>query len=149
MKLLKMNFANGLLWGLLAWLVMTLADALDEFVFDCDSGAGYCMCIAFPVLFLILYWVSFRKNRPELLACLKWFVGYLLTGVTVGLTIIDLVVNGHFIPQRTDRCYLLCLNGVEYYIFAITVLGFFTVICILIHGIVACYGYKKSNRRNG
>lgn len=132
------TFIKGGWAGLAIWCIITLFDAIDEYLIDTESLLGLIMCIVTPIGMALLYIVYYLKKKPLRLEILMWFSGFLLIGIVLGFIICNSVnYHKYIIDTSCHTCTLLCLNGIEYYIYAFSTIGGFTLISIIFHVIYA------------
>lgn len=90
------SLGKGLVAGIVIWLFIILADAIDEFVLDVDSFLGIngslvvllCMIVAY-----IVYYI--KRSRAGKYSVL--FAGYLITGAATGWIIWNALENETFL----------------------------------------------------
>ena len=108
------SFGKGLVAGIVIWLFIILADAIDEFVLDVDSFLGINGSLVVLLCMIVAYIVYYIKKKPGWKNILCFFAGYLLTGAATGWIIWNALENEtFFIEQTRKRCYFLCLNGIK------------------------------------
>lgn len=132
------SFGKGLVAGIVIWLFIILADAIDEFVLDVDSFLGINGSLVVLLCMIVAYIVYYIKKKPHWKNILCFFTGYLITGAATGWIIWSALENEtFFIEQTRKRCYFLCLNGIEYLLYPFITIGGFSVLCALFHVVYA------------
>ena len=125
------SFGKGLIAGIVIWLFIILADAIDEFVLDVDSFLGINGSLVVLLCMIV-------KKKPHWKNILCFFTGYLITGAATGWIIWSALENETFFIEQTEkRCYFLCLNGIEYLLYPFITIGVFSVLCALFHAVYA------------
>ena len=74
------SFGKGLIAGIVIWLFIILADAIDEFVLDVDSFLGINGSLVVLLCMIVAYIVYYIKKKPHWKNILCFFTGYLITG---------------------------------------------------------------------
>lgn len=132
------SFGKGLIAGIVIWLFIILADAIDEFVLDVDSFLGINGSLVVLLCMIVAYIVYYIKKKPGWKNILCFFAGYLITGAATGWIIWNALENEtFFIEQTRKRCYFFCLNGIEYLLYPFITIGAFSVLCALFHDVYA------------
>ncbi len=132
------SFGKGLIAGIIIWLFIILADAIDEFVLDVDTLLGIWVSLVVLLCMFIAYIVFYIKKKPGWKNILCFFAGYLITGAATGWIIWSALENEtFFIEQTRERCSFLCLNGIEYLLYPFITIGVFSVLCALFHAVYA------------
>lgn len=132
------SFGKGLIAGIVIWLFIILADAIDEFVLDVDSFLGINGSLVVLLCMIVAYIVYYIKKKPGWKNILCFFAGYLLTGAATGWIIWNALENEtFFIEQTRKRCDFFCLNGIEYLLYPFITIGAFSVLCALFHAVYA------------
>lgn len=132
------SFGKGLIAGIIIWLFIILADAIDEFVLDVDTFLGIWVSLVVLLCMLIAYIVFYIKKKQGWKNILYFFAGYLITGAATGWIIWSALENEtFFIEQTRERCSFLCLNGIEYLLYPFITIGVFSVLCALFHAVYA------------
>ena len=145
----KINHAVcGAAVGIFIWVIMTVCDFIDEYVLSQDSFLGFIACFAVPLLLSVIYIVSYLKNKPSLKNVLLWFLGFLLCSIISAIAICSMVDCNNYIIDNSPCCQFICLNGIEYYIYAFLSIAGFALISIIfhiIHAIAKYFSKKKGN----
>lgn len=136
------------LLGINMWLIMTVCDAIDEFLLDTDCFLGVGAMIGIPILCIIIYIVNRIKNPVTVKYAVLWYIKFLAVGGSIGYFICDAVNYSRWIIKQKNRSYFMDLNGLEYFGFALFALGGFFVLSILFHIIYAIVRYIKNRRLN-
>ena len=89
------SFGKGLVAGIVIWLFIILADAIDEFVLDVDSFLGINGSLVVLLCMIVAYIVYYIKKKPHWKNILCFFAGYLITGAATGW------ISG--VPWKTKR----------------------------------------------
>lgn len=132
------SFGKGLVAGIVIWLFIILADAIDEFVLDVDSFLGINGSLVVLLCMIVAYIVYYIKKKPHWKNILCFFTGYLITGAATGWIIWSALENEtFFIEQTRERCDFFCLNGIEYLLYPFITIGAFSVLCALFHVVYA------------
>lgn len=58
------SFGKGLIAGIVIWLFIILADAIDEFVLDVDSFLGINGSLVVLLCMIVVYIVFYIKKKP-------------------------------------------------------------------------------------
>lgn len=132
------SFGKGLIAGIIIWLFIILADAIDEFVLDVDTFLGAWVSLVVLLCMIVAYIVYYIKKKPGWKNILCFFTGYLITGAATGWIIWSALENAtFFIEQTRKRCDFLCLNGIEYLLYPFVTIGVFSVLCAVFHAVYA------------
>lgn len=143
-------FAGGAVTGILIWVVMTLCDAVDECILKYDSYLGMIACIAVPLILSVIYIIIYLKTKPSLKNVLLWFAGFLSFSIISAFIICGMVNNNNYILSGScaGGCSFMCLNGIEYMIYALFTIGGFLIISIIFHIIYAVIRYFSNKKEN-
>ena len=144
------QFAGGAVTGILIWVIMTLCDAVDECILKYDSYLGMIACIAVPLILSVIYIIIYLKKKPSLKNTFLWFAGFLSFGIILSFIICGMVDNGTYILSAScaGGCMFMCLNGIEYMIYAFFTIGGFLIISIIFHTIYAVIRYFSNKKEN-
>ena len=143
------TFAEGAAAGILIWVVMTLCDAVDECILNEEYFLGIIACIAVPLILSVIYIIIYLKTKPSLKNVLLWFAGFLSLGIISAFIICGMVNNRTYILSASCiGCSFICLNGIEYMIYALFTIGGFLIISIIFHIIYAVIRYFSNKKEN-
>ena len=132
MKYVNLIF-KGCITSILAWLVITIADAFDELVLDADSFAGIIVFFGFPIVMLVKYILHYIKNKPERRDVIVWFGSFWIFFGILWWNVYNKVLDNEYIIKQEKRTDGINLNGIEYIYYGFTALIGFSVLCILFH----------------
>lgn len=143
-------FAGGAVTGILIWVIMTLCDAVDERILKYDSYLGMIACIAVPLILSVIYIIIYLKKKPPLINTFLWFAGFLSFGIILSFIICGMVDNRTYILSAScaGGCSFMCLNGIEYIIYAFFTVGGFLIISSIFHIIYAVIRYFSNKKEN-
>lgn len=132
------------LFGIIMWLIMTVCDAIDEFLLNTDSFLGAGAMIGIPIVCLILYCIDRVKNDYTVGYAVLWYIKFLAVSGAIGYFICDAVSNNRWIISQPGRSAFFDLNGLEYFGFAFLAIGGFFVLSILFHIIYAIVKFIRN-----
>ena len=148
MNKIKQQFAGGAVTGILIWVIMTICDAVDEYILKMETFLGFIACFAVPLILSVIYIIIYLKNKPSLAKLFVWFTGFLSFSIILAFIICYMVnYNRYIIDNSCKGCSFLCLNGLEYYIYSFFTIGGFILIAIIFHIIYAIIKYFLNKRR--
>lgn len=90
------SLGKGLVAGIVIWLFIILADAIDEFVLDVDSFLGINGSLVVLLCMIVAYIVYYIK-RSRTGKYSVFFTGYLITGAATGWIIWSALENETFL----------------------------------------------------
>lgn len=148
MDKLQKYFISGALVGVLIWIIFTICDAFDEFILKVESCTGFIACFAVPLILSIIYIIIYLKNKPALIKIFLWFAGFLSFSIILAFIICCMVNNHTYIISNSCKgCVFLCLNGIEYCLYAFFTIGGFFLIATIFHIIYAIIKHFSNKRR--
>lgn len=136
-KSLNMNLLFGAGTALLAWVVLMVADAIDEYIIDESMLLGGFVYFGLPVVFFIWYAIHCVKNSPKAKALVLWFLGYHACFLPLWLIIGSAANSRKFFIEQKTRASFLDFNGIEYFFYGFSAAIAFTLLCLIFHGIRA------------
>ena len=145
MKNIK-QFIAGCITGTLAWALMTVADAADEYLLDTDTFLGFIVFVGLPIIMFIWYIIHYLHYHPKPKKLLLWFGGYFIAFLPIWWIIYNTVNNKTFFITQKDRSDWLNLNGIEYIFYGFTALIAFSVLCLIFHFIFIIIKKIKNHR---
>ena len=128
----NLSIMNGICIGVAAWIILLIADFIDEMILDKGFFVGLIIYMIVPVILLCHYiynYIIYKPGRKKLFA---WFGSYCVAFLVSGLIVFILVNNGLLIIQkyRGDGIYL---NGMEYMFYGVPAIVVFGMLCIAFH----------------
>lgn len=137
---------GGIVFGLVAWLVLVVCDYIDEIVLDTGLYLGAFALIGFPIVLSIGYIIHYIMKKPTVKEVIQWHAEYAVTFSLVWAWIFWLVNCDKFFIFQEHRSEFIDLNGIEYAAYGITALGGFIVVSILFHIVYAIVNKVRKNR---
>lgn len=131
MKLRFKNLIYGIALGVISEMILYLADAVDEFIFDEDCFLSFLLMLLLPIAGFVFYLVHLKKKKPDFRQLLPWHCGFALTGLIFFYTGSE--QDMFLFEQTEERCDWLCLNGIEYMLYPAFVVGGFLILAVLFH----------------
>lgn len=127
----KNQILSGACTGLLVWVILTLADAFDEFILDTDS----CICVIvfyfLPIAMFITYIVHNVKHKPSFKKLLIWFGSYCVVFLPLWWIIYDRIKQNTYIVLQRHRGEWWDFGGREYMLYGFWVCIDFSVLCLI------------------
>ena len=135
---------SGIGTGFLVWILLVIADLLDELMLDEGFLVGAFIYILVPIILLICYIFNYIVYKPKSRKVLIWFSSYGLTFIILWLFIFILVNNDLFVIQKY-RGYSIYLNGMEYMFYGISAVLAFGVLLLIFHLLIAIIDRRKND----
>lgn len=116
-----------------AWVLLTIADALDEYILDNATFFGGIVFVFLPIVMFISYIVHFINRKPSGKKLIFWFLGYYAIFLPLWYLISESVNENKFIVYQQKRGDWIDLNGIEYIFYGFSALLAFTALCLIFH----------------
>lgn len=145
---MQQYFISGTLVGVLIWVIITICDAIDEYILKEETFIGIDACIIVPLILSVIYIIIYLKNKPSLTKIFLWFAGFMPCSIILAYIICYMVDNHTYIIDNSCKgCSILCLNGIEYFLYAFFTIGGFFLIVIIFHILYTIVKYFLNKRR--
>ena len=129
----KKQILSGVFTGLFVWIVLTIADAVDELILDEDYFIGAIVFVASPIIMFVSYIIHYNRYKPERKELFVWFASYFVAFSLLWLTIYYLLCDNNYIIKQKCRTEGIDLNRMEYICYGYSALIGFIVFCIIFH----------------
>lgn len=140
------SITSGCIKAVLAWAVLTVADAIDEYLIDTDSFMGAIVFFAVPIVLFIKYIVDYIKDKPKIKNQILNLTGYTVIFAGFWWYIYTKLEYNEYIIKQISRTDWIDLNGIEYILYGFTALIGYIILCIIFH-IVYIVIKKLRNRK--
>lgn len=130
---MKKNILGGAGTAFLAWIMLFIADFIDEIILDTASFFGFIMYIAVPLCMFVFYIIHYITKKPETKKIVIWFLSYIIVCSLIWAVVYFASEKDFFIIKQKVRSSFFDLNGIEYILYGFSVIGLFTILCILFH----------------
>ena len=128
----NLSIMNGICIGVAAWIILLIADFIDEMILDKGFFVGLIIYMIVPVILLFYYIYNYIVYRPDWKKLLAWFGSYCVAFLVSGLIVFILVNNELLIIQKY-RGNGIYLNGMEYMFYEVPAIVVFGMLCIAFH----------------
>lgn len=143
----KRQVIGGGSLGFLVWVILIIADAIDELILDKGFFIGAYVFVFIPIIMSIYYSVHYIIYRPKFKTLLIWFGSYCAVFLLLWLIIFSLVNNDMLIIQK-HSVGSIDLNGIEYMFYGLSVILFFFILCLIFHLVFAFVKRITKNKSN-
>ena len=140
------SITSGCLTAVLAWAILTVSDAIDEYVIDTGTFIGAIVFFVMPIVLCIKYIVNYINDKPKIKNQILNFTGYIVTFTDLWWYIYTKIEYNEYIIRQISRTDWLDLNGIEYIFYGFSALMGYIILCILFH-IVYIIIKKLRNRK--
>lgn len=97
------SFGKGLVAGIVIWLFIILADAIDEFVLDVDTLMGIWVSIVVLLCMFIAYIVFYIKKKPHWKNILCFFYRLPVNGCRYGMDYLECLGKRNVFYRADER----------------------------------------------
>ena len=138
----RRQISSGIGMGFLVWMLLIVADLIDELVLNKGFFIGAFTYVLVPIVLLVCYIVNYILYKPKPRKVLIWFSTYCLTFIVLWLIIFILTNNDLLVIQkyRGDSIYL---NGIEYMFYGISAILAFGILLLIFHLINSIINKRK------
>jgi len=145
MKYIK-QILSATLTAVLAWGVLIVADAIDEYILDTDFYLGIIIYFLLPVVMLICYIIYNIKHKPTKTKLFVWHMTYSIICGIIWYVVYCFAEKDMYFIRQENRSSWLNLNGIEYIFFGFSIILAFTLLCLIFHFISFIIRLVKHNK---